>query len=184
MKGMKELLSLSGLLLLALISAPGIFGSDYPEGGGRGGEVGQRGYDYRGHMIREREHFKGRGELPALWAKLNLTETQKSRLKSLRESHVKEIRPLQEQIFGKGGDLRLLWLQPNPDKEKISALQKEIRSLREQMQEKATAQRLDVLNILTAEQQERIRLLLPAPGSGFDARGGMKPRPGSGPMGP
>ncbi len=183
MKGMKKLIFLSGMLLLTLISVPGIFGADYPAGGGRG-EGGQRGYDYRGPMIRQREYFKGRGELPALWAKLNLTETQKSRLKILRESHVREINPLQEQIFGKSGDLRLLWLQPDPDREKIVALQREIRNLREQMQEKATAQRLDVLNILTPEQQERIRSLLAEQGPGFGARGGMKPRPGPGPMGP
>ena len=39
-------------------------------------------------------------------------------------------------MFDKSVALRRLWLQDNPDKDKIIALQKEVRTLRDQIQDK------------------------------------------------
>ena len=119
---------------------------------------------------------------------LNLTDDQKASIKTLREAHLRDVKPLQDQMFSKRGDLKLLWLQQNPDKEKILAVQKEIRAIRDQMQEKATAHRVDVFNILTSEQQDKARdtqsRRLPHPQG--TPGGMMGPGPGMGPgmMGP
>ena len=96
------------------------------------------------------------GDITGLSA-LNLTAEQTAKINALREAHLKDIKPLQDKMFSKRGDLKLLWLQTNPDKDKILAAQKEIRTLRDQMQDKMTAYRLEVLKVLTPEQQEKLK---------------------------
>ena len=98
------------------------------------------------------------GDITAL-SELNLTAEQTAKTNALREAHLKDIKPLQDKMFSKRGDLKLLWLQTNPDKNKIIAVQKEIRTLRDQMQDKMTSYRLDVLKVLTPEQQEKLKSL-------------------------
>ena len=109
--------------------------------------------------------------------KLNLTAEQAEKIRALQEAQVKEMKPLQDKIFAKRGDLRLLWLEKNPDQEKILAAQKELRSLRDQMQEKRTIHRLTVLKILTPEQQSKVQ---PFMGKGQGHGHGMGFGPGRG----
>jgi len=92
--------------------------------------------------------------------KLGLTAEQTAKMKELREQHLKDIKPLQDKMFSKRGDLRLLWLEKNPDQEKILALQKEIHELRGQFQQKATAMRLTVYNLLTPEQKDKVKTVI------------------------
>ena len=115
-----------------------------------------RGEGGRGPGMRDdfRRHGQGRNELPA---NLNLSDEQKAKIKALRLALLQEIKPLQDQRFTKGGDLRLLWLQPVPDKDKILALRKEVRQIRVQIADKKTALRVDAFNILTPEQKEKAR---------------------------
>jgi Spy/CpxP family protein refolding chaperone len=75
-------------------------------------------------------------------------------------------------MFSKRGDLRLLWLQQNPNQDKILAGQKEIRNLRDQMQDKMTVYRLNVLKVLTPEQQEKVKSSRMGHGFGPGMRGG------------
>jgi Spy/CpxP family protein refolding chaperone len=89
--------------------------------------------------------------------KLNLTDEQTAKIKSLREAYLKDVKPLQDKMFSKRGDLKLLWLQTNLDKEKILAIRKEIRVLRDQIEDKATAHHVDVFNLLTPEQKNKIQ---------------------------
>ncbi len=105
------------------------------------------------------------GELPGL-AALHLTADQEARIKSIRESQLKETKPLNDKMFSKRGELRLLWLQQNPEQEKIVAVQKEIRSLRDQLQDKQTNHRLAVLKVLTPEQQTKVQSFAAARGFG------------------
>jgi Spy/CpxP family protein refolding chaperone len=111
---------------------------------------------------------------------LGLTAEQTAKIKDLREAHLKDIKPLQDKMFSKRGELRLLWLQTNPDREKIAAVQKEIRGMRDQMQDKGTSQRLAMLNILTPEQQTRVQAFMAERGFGPGGRG-LGPCDGSGP---
>ena len=112
---------------------------------------------------------------PAL-ANLNLTAEQSEKIRALRETHQKDIIPLQTQLFTKRAELRLLWMQTKPDSEKIKSKQKEIHDLMGQLQEKQTDFRLEFLNILTAEQ--RTKLLAQNLGRHHGPRGGMGGPPG------
>jgi Spy/CpxP family protein refolding chaperone len=113
------------------------------------------------------------GDVTAL-SELNLTAEQTAKVNALREAHLKDIKPLQDKMFSKRGELRLLWLQTNPDQDKILAVQKEIRNLRDQMQDKMTIFRLNILKVLTPEQQEKAKSF--RMGRGFGP--GMKSGPG------
>lgn len=90
-------------------------------------------------------------------AGVELTADQKAKLTEMREARFKEMEPLRELMFAKRDELRKLWLEPNPDQAKIEAAQSEMRTLRDQMQDKMTAFRLESLNILTPEQQEKVK---------------------------
>jgi len=98
------------------------------------------------------------GDIRALY-ELNLTAEQTAKTNALREAYLKDIKPLQDKMFNKRGDLKLLWLQTNPNKDKIIAVQKEIRALRDKMQDKMTSYQLDIINVLTPEQQEKLKSL-------------------------
>ena len=107
---------------------------------------------------------------------LNLTAEQKAKIKELRDAQFKEIKPLREQMFTKRDELRKLWLEPSPDQAKITAAQKEMRSLRDQMQDKMTAFRLEALKVLTPEQQEKAKSFA----AGYSAGRGSGPGRGFG----
>ncbi|MCE5283596.1 MAG: Spy/CpxP family protein refolding chaperone [Deltaproteobacteria bacterium] len=88
---------------------------------------------------------------------LNLSAEQTERVKTLREAHLKDIEPLLDQIQARGQELRKLWLAETPEREKILALQKVVHGLRGQLLEKLAAYHLAVRQILTPEQQAKIK---------------------------
>lgn len=90
-------------------------------------------------------------------AGVELTADQKAKFKEMREARFKDMEPLREQMFAKRDELRKLWLEPNPIQANIEAAQKDMRSLRDQMQDKMTAFRLELQKVLTPEQQEKIK---------------------------
>ena len=98
----------------------------------------------------------GRGDFGG-FGELNLTADQKTKLGELRDARFKDVKPLREQMFTKRDELRKLWLESNPDQGKITAAQKEMRSVRDQMQDKMTALRLESLKVLTPVQQEKAK---------------------------
>lgn len=127
---------------------------------------------------------KGRGDRACREAgleRLNLTQDQETKIEALRDSHYKAIRPLREKMFDKSVELRRLWLQANPDKDKITVAQKELRTLRDQLQDKSTALRFEIRKVLTPEQNEKLANVSWGRGSGFGPRGGMR---GHGEYGP
>ncbi len=117
--------------------------------------------------------------------RLNLTDDQKAKIEALQTANWKAIKPLREKMFDKTVELRRLWLQANPDKDKITAAQKELRTLRDEMQDKNTAIRLEVRKVLTPEQNEKLADMGWGRGPGFGPRGGMRGHgefgPGNGP---
>jgi Spy/CpxP family protein refolding chaperone len=92
---------------------------------------------------------------PGPWGALNLSPEQVEKMRVLRDSFFKEKIPLGNELMSKRLELRALWVQTNPDEEKILAKQKEINGLRAQLQEKATKSRLEMLRILSPEQRAR-----------------------------
>lgn len=89
---------------------------------------------------------------------LNLSAEQVEKIGALRETHLKDIKPLQMQLFGKGRQLRALWLEQTPDKERILTLQREVQDLRGRLLDKLAAYRLEVHQILAPEQQAKVRV--------------------------
>jgi len=120
-----------------------------------------------------------------VFSEMNLTAEQTAKMKALKEASLKEITPIKEKMFSKRNELRLLWLKDNPDEAKILAVQKEMRSLRDQMEDKMTSHRLAAFKVLTPEQQKKIQAFGPGkgrgPGFGRCQRGGPG---GGGPDGP
>jgi Spy/CpxP family protein refolding chaperone len=102
---------------------------------------------------------------------LELTAEQKTQLDAMRGAQFKEIEPLREQMFAQRDAVRKLWLEPNPDQAAIQAAQQEMRLLRDQLQDKMTAFRLETLKVLTPEQREKLQSA--GPGRGFGPRRGM-----------
>lgn len=127
------------LISAALASAAFAFGPGGGWGRGHGGR-----YCYN----------PGDGPLPAA-AQLNLTAEQTDKIKALRDAHLKDVTPLRDKMFSKRAELKLLWLQASPDQNKIMAVQKEIRALRDQLEDHRTGHRLAVFNLLTPEQRTK-----------------------------
>ena len=107
-------------------------------------------------------------------SKLNLSDEQKTKIEALQTAHLKEVRPLQEKMFDKSVELRKEWLKTSPDKDKINAAQKEIRTLRDNIEDKGTAFKLEIRKLLTPEQNEKMANSHWGRGSGFGPRGGMR----------
>ena len=97
------------------------------------------------------------GKDVTVMSELNLTAEQTTKINVLQEAFLKDIKPLQVKMFSKRGELRLLWLQAKPDQNKITDVQKEVRVLRDQLQDKMTNQRFEVLKVLTPEQQAKVQ---------------------------
>jgi Spy/CpxP family protein refolding chaperone len=89
-------------------------------------------------------------------AGLDLTAEQMIKIRDMREMHRKEIQPLQDKMFIMRDQIRRLWLEPNPDEAKIAEANKAMRSLRDQVEDKMTAHRLEAMKVLTPEQRAKI----------------------------
>ena len=82
----------------------------------------------------------------------NLTADQSAQIQALRDFFLKEIDPLQKELYAKGQELRKLWSAQNADPAAIKAKQNEISDLRSQFQDKATNLGLEIRKVLTPEQ--------------------------------
>ncbi len=98
---------------------------------------------------------------------LNLSAEQWSKVQALKEAHLKDVVPLQNQLFAKRNELRLLWSQANPDAGQIQAKQKELGDLHTQMRLKATQLFFEVRKVLTPEQQTKLSVMGPGMGRGW-----------------
>jgi Spy/CpxP family protein refolding chaperone len=108
----------------------------------------------------------GYGMNPYMATQLGLTPEQISQLQAMGEQHFKEIAPLQEAMFAKKQELRLLWASPTPDQAQIVAKQREITQLQSQIQEMGTAYKLEARKVFTPEQQQKLSTLMQGPGFG------------------
>jgi Spy/CpxP family protein refolding chaperone len=100
-------------------------------------------------------------------AGLNLTADQNQKIQALRVAHLKDVQPLQTALFEKRNELRNLWLEPSPNEEKIVKVNRDIQTIRTQLNDKATKYRLQMLNVLTPEQRAQVQSRGPGFGRGF-----------------
>lgn len=97
----------------------------------------------------------GPGMSPYAASNLELTPEQSQKLTALQEAYLKDITPLRNRLFSKKAEMRLLWSSQTPDREKITAKQKEVSELERQIQEKAIKYQIESRNILTPEQRAK-----------------------------
>jgi Spy/CpxP family protein refolding chaperone len=163
MKKLTFLLTAIGLSIL--LSAPV---SAFGPREGRGTSDGYKKTDDRGSAIRGLN-------------RLNLSEDQNAKIDALHLAHQQDIRPIREKMADKSVELRRLWLQTDPDRNKITAKQKEVRALRDQLEDKKTAYRFEVNKVLTAEQKEKLAAYGGNKKTGYGPRGGKRGKGASGP---
>jgi len=124
--------------------------------------------------------------IPGPWKTLDLSSDQIQKIQVLWEKFFKETSPLRTEVMSQELELQALWLKADPDAGKILAKQKEINSLRAQLEEKAIKNRLEMLKILTPEQQAKLAEQPPRPpdcreeAKGYAFGPGPGPRPGIG----
>ena len=117
----------------------------------------------------------GRGNnfnCPGGFDQLNLTADQNTKLNVLREKTWKDTVSLRNQMQTKRLELQTLWTNPNPDKDKILAKQKELNDLRNTLQAKMTDSRLEARKVLTPEQAAQVAGRGPGMGMGMGFGGG------------
>ena len=163
---MKKLtLVLMAVAIGTLLTAPA-----FASGPGEG--RGPDGYRYEGYC----GNFASRN--------LNLTAEQKTKIEALQDANYKATKQLREKMFDKSVELRRLWLKDNPDKDKINAAQKEMRTLRDSIEDRDTAFKLEIRKILSQEQNEKLANSHWGRGPGFGPRGSMRDHHEFGPDGP
>ena len=84
---------------------------------------------------------------------VDLTSEQRTQLEELRDEHRAEMQPLHQQMQAKREQMRDLWTAEVLDEAAIWAMDEEMAPLREQLRQKRLEQRLEVMNVLTAEQR-------------------------------
>jgi len=93
---------------------------------------------------------------PEMVSALNLTEDQKQILQELRDAYSNEMAPLQNQLFSKKAEMRMLWDGSSPDREKLSAMHEEISALRQRLNQLAVQYQMDCRDVLTPNQQAKL----------------------------
>jgi zinc resistance-associated protein len=75
---------------------------------------------------------------------MNMTPEQVGKAFDMRQKFMNDTADLRKQMLVKRAELRELWKAKEPDKAQIAAKQKEINAVRDQLQEKGTAFKLDM----------------------------------------
>ncbi len=159
------------VVVIIAIAFLGAAGTALAYGWGRGGGMGYGpcGQGAGGWGEGPCGPYYGRGA--GLAAGPNLNPEQRQKLEALRANFFKETTPLRNEMMTKRLELRALWSQANPDQAQVLAKQKEINTLRGQLQETATKYRLEARSVLTPEQQAQFRNFPGGFGSFGPARG-------------
>lgn len=110
----------------------------------------------------------GMGGCGMMGGMMNLTPDQAGKLFDLKEKFRNDTADLRKQMFIKRAEMAPLWKAENPDQKQIQAKQKEVNALRDQLQEKAVAFRLEA------------RKIAPQAGMGMGGGCGMGMGPGGG----
>ena len=82
----------------------------------------------------------------------SLTPEQQTKFQELRKKFTDDTAQLRSTIFTKRQELRSLWTDPKADPLAIQEKEKELRSLQDQLRDKAVQSMLEARNILTPEQ--------------------------------
>lgn len=162
--------------------APGADPGFGPPGGvpvGPGGPGARRGM---GRMAAGRMGggmgMAGMGRTPLDLSQLNLTEEQKTKIKSMRAEVQAKAKQCQQNLRARKQELRDLFFDPVASEKQIRAKHAEVRQAQEQAETLMVDDFIAIRQVLTAEQKKQLPMLKP----GMRARGGRDggvPGPGS-----
>ena len=115
----------------------------------------------------------------------NLTPEQAGQLFDLKQQFMNDTASVRKAMWMKRAEMAALWKAENPDTKQIQAKQKEMNALREQMQEKMVAFRLQARKIcpMGGKGMGKGMGMGPGPGMGMGCMAMMGDGPGMGPMG-
>jgi Spy/CpxP family protein refolding chaperone len=139
-----------GVTIIVVLSLLLVLSQSLAYGGGRGHE--RRDY----------------GDDVSALSGMNFTPEQAARIRALRDAHLQEVKPLRDRLTTKRGELRTLWMQDNPDEDKIRAAQQEIRGLRERLDDRRSAYHDGASRVMTPEQKREFDMRYPAWHGGMD----------------
>jgi len=97
-----------------------------------------------------------------------LGEKQFHKVEALEKVFLKEVEPIQHDVLTKRTELRILEVAPDPDPTAVEAEQKEIRTLRSEIQEKVINLRFEIWKVLNPEQRAHFKVFGPIVGFGGD----------------
>ena len=152
---------ISLVAVLALSLTLGLAASSWarPGGGMGGGKMGGKGCGMMGAM--------------------NLTPDQAGKFFDLKEKFHNDTASVRKQMMIKHAELAALWKAEKPDQAAITAKQKEVNALRDQMQEKRTAFKLEARKISPELAQGFGRGMRGGKGQGSGMGPGSAPAPGA-----
>ena len=84
----------------------------------------------------------------------NLTPEQSSEILKLQQAHHEKIAPIQQELFTKKMELRTLMFSQNPDQAKAAALQQEVFGLVDELQQKSSNLRMNMLTVITPQEKK------------------------------
>ena len=88
---------------------------------------------------------------------LNLSRDQVAKINLLRDTLFNGVKALQEDIFNRRENLKLISLEDTPDQEKISTIKNEIKDLQDRMRLLTSQYLQEARNNLTLEQRTMLR---------------------------
>ena len=88
--------------------------------------------------------------------RLNLTKEQTEKLQKIREKYFADMQRLRSEIFQKNIELKNLYLDSKASESNILSKQRELKELRQKLEEKRTEMMLEERKILTPEQLETL----------------------------
>jgi Spy/CpxP family protein refolding chaperone len=156
------------VMVLALATSVWAFG---PRGGGAG---------FGGAGLYAMGPGSGGAGPGAKWAQLNLSKEQMDKMWQMREKFRSDTQGIRYELFQKRLEMKKLFADPKADEATILAKQKEMNTLRQQMQDKMVQHRLEQRKVLTPEQIQKLGEGGFGPGMGGRGHGRM----GSGGFGP
>jgi hypothetical protein len=155
----KIMIAMSAILLMVILSSASFAQMGRGMGGrGMGRGMGEQGGG-RSAQLQDGKHSLDRATAvpDLLLIDLDLTDEQASQIASLRDAHIKDVKLLKETLFSKRINLNDLLTERTSEQEKITSIRKEMKDIRDQIQDK-TAQYLQaVRKILTSEQTSVLR---------------------------
>jgi Spy/CpxP family protein refolding chaperone len=88
---------------------------------------------------------------------LGLTEDQKAQIEQIRESSREDAKPLRDKVKDLRKEMLSEWQASVPDEGTLLDLHKEIHDVKGELGELRIQTRLDVINLLTPEQREKMK---------------------------